>query len=300
MSTASQRINGLRPAEIAKRAVETLDIKRENIRKPAYGLLVAVEGIDGAGISTLAESLAHALKLLGLKSCYTKEPTYGSLGFVAWQMLRGGGGPFQIMKDPKIAGLVFAADRLWHLVGEPVNGMQGVYSAIAQGCIVVTDRYKYSSIAYQSTPIKVELGERMARLPGAPEEWLWEINKYAPPPHLLVYIDVPVKAALERIFSERFSIQISEQQEYLELVRIKFKEIIARLRREPEYQPPDRPGWADHADLWGPLASKAWLDPERRRGYPMVEEVNGLEDPVENLKKILNTLIEEFYLIRGD
>ena len=44
------------------------------------GLLIVIEGIDGAGKSTLARGLADELNKLGIEPVLTKEPTNGPHG----------------------------------------------------------------------------------------------------------------------------------------------------------------------------------------------------------------------------
>ena len=305
MGSASS--NHLRPSAIGEAALEKLGLKGKKLATPEQdmpGVLIAVEGIDGSGVSTVASALTLALRDLGVKVCLTKEPTYGPIGFVVWQMLRGGGGPFAIMKDPRTAALLFAADRLWHLTGEPINGFEGVLDAIASGCIVVSDRYKYSSLAYQTVSMRLE--ERRVTLSGAPEEWVWELNKYAPPAHILVYVDVDVETALRRIYTERFTVQISERLEYLEKVRSNFHNLLKRLEQKPELDPAavEEPVWAEWANMWAPGVTRAWLSTERKTAYPRIIRASGEGDPVENISNVListvKILVENLgYVIEG-
>ena len=282
--------------EVVDRAVGSLGIERLEPASP--GVLIAVEGIDDSGVGTVAYALASALRRLGARTCLTKEPTYGPIGFVVRQTLGGLGGPYTMLNDQRIAALLFAADRFWHLIGEPVCGRPGILSCIANGCIVVTDRYKYSSIVYQSTPIDLD-GLRVP-VEGAPNGWLWEINKFAPPAHILVYVDVDVETALERIYAERFSIQISERREYLERMRRLFKAMIDLLRIEAEYDPNDEesPPWERWVDIWAPGSSKAWLAIDRLARYPFIVEVGSsgsLEDTVTLvLRSVVKLLVEKF------
>nr|MEB3851125.1 hypothetical protein [Desulfurococcales archaeon] len=189
--------NGLRPSALAQKALERVRGERIEIEEkvrcvrealgPNRGFLVAVEGIDGAGLSTTAEAVAHALNmLLGRRvAFYTKEPTYGPVGFIIWQTLTGV--YREVPRHPAFMSLLFAADRLWHLLEEPVNGdtYRGLIACLQAGHIVVSDRYKYSSLAYQSVPHR--LGDGRV-IPGAGREWLKLVNAYAPPPHLLVIL----------------------------------------------------------------------------------------------------------------
>lgn len=81
--------------------------------------------------------------------------------------------------EPEIETLAMALDRLFHVkkVIEPL---------LEKGYIVITDRYVYSSIAYQ--------GAR-----GVDIEWIKSVNKYAIEPDVAIYLRVPLEIALERV-----------------------------------------------------------------------------------------------------
>jgi dTMP kinase len=284
--------NEKKPAGIAWELAERLRGEGFSLPKPKRGVLVAVEGIDGAGISTTAETLVWTLNYLygGKVAVYTKEPTYGPLGFVAWQAMSNLYG--EEFKHPAIMALLFAADRLWHLIGEQLNGgaCRGVLRCLAQGYIVVTDRYKYSSIAYQ----QVDYHTSTHLFQGAGRAWLEEVNAYAPPPHLLVYIDVPVEVALERIAGERWSIQLYEKRSYLERVRANFEAIIASLREKPEIvtpapEPPEGKPWARLVRELTPINPED-LYPQSPGRYPQLVRIDGTKPLETNIRELIDRL----------
>jgi dTMP kinase len=102
------------------------------------GRLVTVEGLDGAGKTTLAGGLAAALRERGLHVDALREP--GGVGLA--ERLRA------LVRDPALAvapraeALVFAAARA-QLVAERVE------PALAAGRWVLLDRFVDSSLAYQ-------------------------------------------------------------------------------------------------------------------------------------------------------
>jgi dTMP kinase len=102
------------------------------------GKLIAIEGIDGAGTTTQCKMLVAALEKRGIATHLTAEPSQGPIGKLLREALQ---------KKHNIDDLtlvpLFAADRLDHLAREIVPKM-------AQGAVVVTDRYTLSSLAYQS------------------------------------------------------------------------------------------------------------------------------------------------------
>jgi dTMP kinase len=135
---------------------------------------VSIEGIDGCGKSTHTKLLARWLRTRGYKVVVTDEPTNGPIGRIIKRILRGE------LKVPVVAeALLFAADRLHHLD-------KLIVPAVRAGKIVITERYTYSSLAYQS-----------AR--GLNLRWIANINAKALKPDLAVLIDVPAEVALRRI-----------------------------------------------------------------------------------------------------
>lgn len=159
------------------------------------GIFIAIEGIDGAGLSTQARLLYENLLKSGYKVVLTKEPTDGLIGGLIKAALRG-----EWKTDPMTLQLLFAADRSHH-----VN--RQILPALKEGKIVITDRYKYSSIAYGSLDCD--------------EEWLIKVNSVFPKPHALIVLDVSAEVALKRIKRTRFGFELFENNR-LEIVRQNF------------------------------------------------------------------------------
>lgn len=159
------------------------------------GYFIAIEGIDGAGLSTQARLLYEKFLEKGHPVVLTKEPTDGLVGGLIKAALRG-----EWKTDPATLQLLFAADRSHH-----VN--QLVIPALRQGKVVITDRYKYSSIAYGSLNCN--------------KEWLIAVNSLFLKPNVLIVLDVPVEVALERIKVSRFGFELFENNK-LEIVRKNF------------------------------------------------------------------------------
>ncbi len=147
------------------------------------GVLVAVEGVDGSGSTTLSKALVSRLASAGFRACYTREPTDGPVGRLIRGALRGAYGGLAV--DQRVMALLFAADRAWHLSQGDVCGHRGVLGALGDGVIVVSDRYKYSSLAYQGPALGVE--------------WVARINSFAPEADVLVYVDTPPNVAEARL-----------------------------------------------------------------------------------------------------
>jgi len=138
------------------------------------GTFVAIEGIDGAGTTTQAQLLGERLEHRGLSVLVTAEPSQGDVG----RLIRSYLGKIDEPVAPQTLALLFAADRLdhWHNEIEP---------ALKQGIWVLSDRYLWSSLAYQSLD--------------CPEDWIASINRYAPLPDVTLLIDIePDEAAARR------------------------------------------------------------------------------------------------------
>ena len=97
------------------------------------GLLIALEGGDGAGKSTQAARLAHRLGAV-----LTREPGGTALGEAIRALVLDPAGAV----DPRTEALLIAAARARHVV-------EVVEPALASGRHVVTDRFVDSSLAYQ-------------------------------------------------------------------------------------------------------------------------------------------------------
>jgi dTMP kinase len=138
------------------------------------GLLVVLEGIDGAGKSTQIRRLQLLAQALGFECVASREPTYGQYG----KRLRDSAASGRLSRQEEHELLLL--DRREHLDTL-------VRPALARGAVVLLDRYYFSSIAYQAGP-------------GLSAEQIRAENEvFAPPPDLLLILDLPVEAGLARI-----------------------------------------------------------------------------------------------------
>jgi dTMP kinase len=166
----------------------------------AQGVLMALEGIDGSGKSTQAELLAAALRKRlrqeGRVVVLTREPTDGITGQQLRRYLQG---PARHL-SPEEELELFVADRREHVD-------QIIRPALEAGKIVVTDRYYYSSAAYQGA-LGLDPGKILA------------LNEsFAPRPHLVFVLELPVNEAMARLAKKgKEGLQLSESQVYLSRV----------------------------------------------------------------------------------
>jgi len=104
----------------------------------ARGRLITIEGIDGAGKTTLAAALAGALRARGVDVVELREPG----GVAVAERIRAIVKEAGLAIDPRAEALLYAASRA-QLVAERVE------PALAAGRWVLLDRYVDSSLAYQ-------------------------------------------------------------------------------------------------------------------------------------------------------
>lgn len=104
-------------------------------RKPS-GILIAVEGIDGAGKTTQVARLRDGLMAAGEQVVASKEPTNGVWGQRIRESAQSG------RLEPEEELQAFLADREEH-----VRNL--IAPSLAEGKIVIVDRFFYSTIAYQ-------------------------------------------------------------------------------------------------------------------------------------------------------
>lgn len=100
-------------------------------------MFVTIEGPEGAGKSTLASALVVRLRAAGRDPVCTREPGWGELGAKIRSLLLESG-PI----PPVSELLLFLADRAHHVAGL-------IAPALAEGRLVLCDRYEDSTVVYQ-------------------------------------------------------------------------------------------------------------------------------------------------------
>ena len=164
------------------------------------GFFICIEGLDGCGKTTQAKLLVKRLKKMGYDAVYTAEPSCGRIGrFIKKYCLHG-----EKRVSVVVEALLFAADRFEHVEKE-------VLPALDNGKIVVSDRYVYSSLAYQGAA-------------GLDLEWIERINKHAIKPNLAILIDVKPEIVLQRLKRKKSVMENLETQQRVREVYRKFVE----------------------------------------------------------------------------
>jgi len=162
------------------------------------GAFICIEGLDGCGKTTHAKLLAKKL-WRNYNAVYTAEPSRGKIGTFIRKRYLYGEKRFSSVAE----ALLFAADRVEHVENE-------VLPALRRGKLVISDRYIYSSLAYQGAT-------------GLSLDWIEKINKHALRADLAVFIDVDPKIVIRRLkpvrsVMENFETQQKVREIYLEFV----------------------------------------------------------------------------------
>lgn len=169
---------------------------------------IVFEGLDGAGTTTQSADLVHRLNKNGISCDHDCEPTEGIVGAQIRRVLRGAA-----TLHPCSLALLFAADRYEHLYAHET----GAIARLDAGRTVVSDRYVYSSLAYQGVSCGNGFVERA--------------NAGFPHPQLLFFLDVPVSVCLERI-DDRGKAELFEKERFLSAVAVRYEEVIERAERD--------------------------------------------------------------------
>jgi dTMP kinase len=162
-------------------------------------IFISVEGLDGSGKTTQANLLAKRLQKTHKIFC-TAEPSHGKIG----TFIRDGCLYEKNRLPIEAEALLFAADRIEHMQNE-------IAPALAEGKIVICDRYIYSSLAYQGST-------------GLSLDWIKTINSRALQPDFSIFIDVSPERVLERLQRKKSVMETLETQQKVREIYMKFVE----------------------------------------------------------------------------
>lgn len=178
--------------------------------KKRKNLFIALEGIDGSGKSTQTKLLTEQLTSQGHKVYSTFEPTDNQIGKLIRNILKG-----NAKADHRIIAGLFVADRLDHLL----NSAYGIVKKLEEGFTVITDRYCFSSYAYQGAHMNMD--------------WVIQANAMSAEilrPDINIFIDVAPEVSIQRLHNNRDNIELFETLDTLKLVRAKYMEAFEKLQ----------------------------------------------------------------------
>jgi len=168
--------------------------------------LIAFEGIDGTGKSTQIERAEVWLRQMGIRICKTFEPTNGQFG----RQIR----TAKTRLAPELERQLFLDDRREHV-------QTCILPALRRGESVLTDRYLYSSVAYQG--LHAPSCQREQLMQDICEQNL----AFAPQADAILYFDLPVSCALSRMQAHRAQLDPFETAENLTQVRKGYDWVLA-------------------------------------------------------------------------
>ncbi len=176
---------------------------------------IVFEGIDGAGTTTQIRLLKQRTEKK--RFLFTTEPTSAPTGSFLRSMLSG-----KIPLIPQTAAYLFAADRSEHVDGplvieEGSRLVTGVKKACEQNYTVVSDRYLFSSLAYQSIDCGIDLPARL--------------NEGFALPRLLFFFDIDPKVSLARV-NRRGKTEIYEKQDFLMRTKEAYEKVLERYESQ--------------------------------------------------------------------
>lgn len=184
------------------------------------GKFISIEGIEGAGKSSLISGISKLLASRGKEVITTREPGGTELGLRIRQTLLEKGKGEKI--DPKAEVLMFSADRAQHL-------QTLVLPSLNTGKFVICDRFIHSTLAYQGYGRGMNLTEL---------EKLCDFTIGSFTPDLVLLLDLDVKTGLERARERAKSDKASwgrfeaEELDFHNRVRQGFLET---AKKNPEY-----------------------------------------------------------------
>ena len=179
-------------------------------------MLVTLEGLDGSGKTTVWESLREVYP----DAVFTREPTDSWYGEAVARSIDADDA------DPLAELFLYTADHADHL-------SRVVRPALADGDLVVSDRYSDSRYAYQGATLADSTVDD-------PVSYVQSIHQpFSRQPELTVYLDIDPETAAERSGkTNKF-----EQTDYLERVRANYERLIdaepERFVRVDATQSPD-------------------------------------------------------------
>ncbi|HZK23674.1 MAG TPA: dTMP kinase [Atopostipes sp.] len=181
------------------------------------GLFITVEGPDGAGKSTLIQRLEKKLlEELTVPLVRTREPGGSEIAEKIREVILD---PKNTAMDDRTEALLYAASRRQHI-------MEKIKPSLAEGKVVLCDRFVDSSIAYQGAGRGIGV-EEVATL-----------NRFATEdltPDITLYLDVDAQVGLNRIASKNSN----REKDRLELEAISFHNRVRNaykvlLKKHPE------------------------------------------------------------------
>ena len=172
---------------------------------------IVFEGIDGAGKTTQIKYLQAALSNMGIPVSVSAEPTGSMTGTAIRKALSG-----EISRTQEQLAELFALDRIKH----NTDKSSGIIKTLSDGVSVISDRYYYSSMAYQGAEIGIDK--------------VISLNLNNPKitrPDICIFLDLTPEQSMERILRAREKREIFETHEILKRTRDMFMTVFEHMSK---------------------------------------------------------------------
>lgn len=193
------------------------------------GLFVVLEGIDGAGTTTVGKKLCEMISADPRfpKAIYDFEPTDRPAGALIRQFLtrqtKVNGKPWT--PPPETMAMLFSADRVDH-------SRNIIEPGVEAGKVVISDRYYYSTLAYQSLTSKHPQDETLG--------WLLELSKYSMEPDVVMVFNVGCDVAASRRDCREKAEEEYEQNSLQEKLALFYQELPYMFSQQMVYKAPGK------------------------------------------------------------
>ena len=166
------------------------------------GKFIVIEGLDGAGKSTQVDLLKQYFEKKDIPFQFVHFPKMnaGVYGTLVAEFLRGEFGSLENV-HPKLVALLFANDRLEHI--------HTINQWLADGFVVLADRYVNSNIAFQCAKLTDEQEKQKLR------DWILDFEfktNLLPQPDYNLFLDVPFDAIIRSLSKDR----VGDDRDYLD------------------------------------------------------------------------------------
>lgn len=169
------------------------------------GAFIVIEGIDGTGKTTVCRSAVGLLRSEGIDAEATFEPTDVGIG----ALIRSGAAG---KVSQRAESLLFVADRIEHT--------DRIRARVAEGAVVICDRYYASTVAYQSASLDGD---------SADEGWLETLSEpFVSEPDAVILLDMDLSAAMARVGSRGEAESKFEEVRFLSQVRERYLDLADR------------------------------------------------------------------------
>lgn len=156
-------------------------------------MFIVLEGLDGAGKSTQIARLKDMFLSRGVEVEYLHFPRFDApvYGELIARFLRGELGSVEQV-NPYLVALLYAGDRAE--CAEKIGGW------LAEGKVVIADRYVYSNVGYQCAKIADDVERKALR------DWIFrtEYEEFCiPRPDVSLFLDVPFSFTARKLSEQR-------------------------------------------------------------------------------------------------